>query len=65
MTNISKRPGDDKLFSMNLNQNENKKVFVPNIWFGPLGEKNFQDIYLDSWTRINVDYSNGRLIFKN
>ena len=24
LTNISKRPGDDKLFSMNLNQNENK-----------------------------------------
>jgi rRNA-processing protein FCF1 len=42
-----------------LNKNKNKKVFVPSLWFGPRGEKNFNDIYEDEWIRINVDYNNG------
>jgi hypothetical protein len=46
-----------------LNKNKNKNVFTPSLWFGPSGEYNFQDIYLDSWTKINVTYSEGKLIF--
>ena len=46
-----------------LNKNENKKTFVPNVWFGPSGESNYQDIYLDSWKQINVTYSKGKLIY--
>jgi hypothetical protein len=45
-----------------LNLNENKKVFVPNIWFGPKGEKNYQVIYENKWIKINVKYENGKLI---
>jgi hypothetical protein len=45
-----------------LNKNENRKVFVPSIWFGPNGEKNYQDIYEKKWIKIKVNYSNGRLI---
>jgi hypothetical protein len=46
-----------------LNKNKNKNVFTPSIWFGPSGERNFQDIYLDSWIKINVTYSDGILNF--
>jgi len=42
-----------------LNKNKNKKVFVPSLWFGPRGEKNFNDIYEDEWIKINVIYDNG------
>lgn len=45
-----------------LNQNINKKIYVPSVWFGPSGEYNWEDIYIDSWTKINVTYSNGLLI---
>jgi len=46
-----------------LNKNKNKKVFVPSIWFGPNGEKNFDDIYEPEWEKINVLYNNGKLIY--
>ena len=48
-----------------LNLNENKIVTAPSIWFGPKGEKNYQDIYEDEWIKINVKYENGKLIHKN
>ena len=46
-----------------LNKNENKKTFVPSVWFGPNGEKNYEDIYENGWNRINVNYKNGKLIY--
>jgi hypothetical protein len=45
-----------------LNDNPKKKVFVPSIWFGPGGEKNFQDVYEEDWEKINVYYKNGKLL---
>jgi hypothetical protein len=45
-----------------LNKNENKKTYVPSIWFGPYGEPNYKDIYLDNWIKINVNYKNGQLL---
>jgi hypothetical protein len=48
-----------------LNKNENKKVFVPSIWFGPNGEKNYEDVYENEWIKIKVIYENGKLIYKN
>lgn len=47
-----------------LNKNKNKKVFAPSIWFGPSGESNYQDIYLDDWTIIDVEHYGGKLIYK-
>jgi len=46
-----------------LNENENKKILVPSVWFGPSGELNYQDIYLEEWTKINVNFLGGKLIF--
>ena len=46
-----------------LNTNEDKKITVPSMWFGPNGEKNYQDIYEDGWIKINVKYDNGKLIY--
>jgi len=48
-----------------LNKNIDKQVYVPSIWFGPKGEKNYQDIYEDGWVKINVKCENGKLIYKN
>jgi hypothetical protein len=45
-----------------LNKNKNKKVYVPSIWFGPKGEKEYEDIYETNWIKINVKYLNGKLI---
>lgn len=39
-----------------LNENENKKVYYPNIWFGEkLKDKNTKDMYPDQWCKINDD----------
>jgi len=46
-----------------LNKNENKKTYVPSIWFGPKGEKNYHDIYLDSWVKVETIYSDGKIIY--
>jgi hypothetical protein len=35
-----------------LNQNENKKIISPKKWFGDLGPKNYQDIYINDWISI-------------
>lgn len=48
-----------------LNKNENKKVFTPSIWFGPSGESNYQDIYLDEWIKVNVNFLNGKLVYSD
>jgi hypothetical protein len=48
-----------------LNKNEDKKVFVPSIWFGPMGEQNFNDIYEGNWNKINVIYKNNKLVYEN
>lgn len=45
-----------------LNKNEDKKVFVPDVWFGPSINHNTEDIYLKSWNKINVKFSDGKLI---
>jgi hypothetical protein len=45
-----------------INNNKNKKIFVPSIWFGPSGEKNYQDIYEDEWIKIKVEFNNGKLV---
>ena len=44
-----------------LNENKNKKVCIPSIWFGPNGEKKYEDIYEPEWEKINVIYDNGFL----
>jgi len=47
-----------------LNKNKNQKVFVPSIWFGPNGEKDYKDIYEPEWVIINLKFDNGKIIFK-
>ena len=47
-----------------LNKNEEKKVFCPSVWFGPDGEKNWEDIYENDWIRIQVEYHQGGLVCK-
>jgi hypothetical protein len=47
-----------------INKNKDKKVFVPSIWFGPNGEKDYQDIYEHEWKKINVRFKNGFLSYK-
>lgn len=44
-----------------LNENENKKVFAPSVWFGPKGEKNYQDIFEADWEIIETYYSDGKI----
>lgn len=47
-----------------LNKNIDKQVYVPSIWFGPRGEKKYQDIYETNWIKINVKYKNGFLMYE-
>ena len=47
-----------------LNQNNDKKVFVPSIWFGPESNYNYSDIYEPYHTKINVKFLNGKLIYE-
>jgi hypothetical protein len=48
-----------------LNKNENKQVYVPSVWFGPNGERNYSDIYEKNWFKINVKYENNKLVYEN
>ena len=48
-----------------LNQNPNKKVFVPSVWFGPSGPQNYMDMFQPDWNKIEVEYINGELKPKN
>lgn len=44
-----------------LNKWEDKKVFVPSIWFGPAGPQPHNNIFEPDWVKINVKYSKGVL----
>jgi len=48
-----------------LNKNNNKKIIVPSIWFGPNGPQNYYDMYQSDWTKLEVIYSDGELKPKN
>ena len=43
-----------------LNKNVDKKVIAPSLWTGPKGP-NMDDIYIESFTKVPVFYSNGFL----
>jgi hypothetical protein len=45
-----------------LNANQNKKVCCPSTWFGPKGEKDFQDVYEKEWTLIETRFVNGEVV---
>jgi len=45
-----------------LNTILDKVVFVPSVWFGPQGEKDYEDLYESDWNKINVEYENGKLV---
>ena len=45
-----------------LNENENKLVFTPSIWFGPQGEKNYEDIYEKNWIKIKTIIENKKIV---
>ena len=45
-----------------LNQNKNKKVIAPSMWFGPDGPNEYCDIYRNDFTIMEVNYLNGELI---
>jgi hypothetical protein len=48
-----------------LNKNVDKKTFVPSIWFGLSGEKEYQDIYEENWVRSNVKFENNKLVYED
>ncbi len=45
-----------------LNKTPDKVVFAPSIWFGPKGEKDYEDLYESDWEKINVKFENGKLV---
>ena len=45
-----------------LNTNKEKRVFSPDLWFGPSGVHPHYNIFEDSWDKINVRFEKG--IFK-
>jgi hypothetical protein len=47
-----------------LNENLNKKIIAPSVWFGPKGPKNYSDIFENNWQIINVHFENGELNVK-
>lgn len=47
-----------------LNQNKDKKVMVPSIWFGPGSDYDYSDIYESYHTKISVKFLNGKLIYE-
>lgn len=44
-----------------LNNKENKKVYVPSLWFGPKGPNPHFNIFEDEWEKINVNIIDGKL----
>jgi len=44
-----------------LSNFDNKQVMCPYPWFGPSGEKKFEDIYEENWKKVNLRYVNGLL----
>lgn len=46
-----------------LNQNPNKIIVSPSIWFGPRGPQDYHDIFEENWIKINTKYKNGKLCY--
>jgi len=46
-----------------LNQNPNKIVVSPSIWFGPRGPQDYYDIFEKNWIKINTTYKDGKLCY--
>lgn len=44
-----------------LSNFDNKQVMCPYPWFGPGGEKKFDDIYDENWKKVKLRYENGLL----
>jgi hypothetical protein len=44
-----------------LNNNKDKKIMVPSVWFGPRGEHPHFNIFEKEWTKVDVFYENGML----
>lgn len=47
-----------------LNQNPNKEVYSPSIWFGENGPKNYTDIFEPEFNIINCKLLNGEIIYE-
>ena len=41
-------------FGAYFNQNENKKVCYPSLWFGPDMKKDLRDLFPESWIKIDI-----------
>lgn len=46
-----------------LNQNPNKKIISPSIWFGPGGQQDYNDIFEDNFIKINTTFKEGNLCY--
>ena len=44
-----------------LSEFDDKRVLCPYPWFGPAGEKKFDDIYEEKWEKVNLLYKHGEL----
>lgn len=49
-------------WSAYLNTNEDKKIYVPSVWFGEDGPQNYSDIFVSEWKKIQVVNDGGWLI---
>jgi hypothetical protein len=47
-----------------LNKNENKKIFSPNVWFGPKGPNPYDSIFCKNFNLINVKFKNNKLVYE-
>jgi hypothetical protein len=45
-----------------LNQNPNKIIYTPSIWFGENGEKDYNDIYENDWIKIITKLENKKIV---
>lgn len=45
-----------------LNENKDKKVIAPSVWFGQKGPNPFYNIYEKDWIKINVINKNNKLL---
>lgn len=48
-----------------LNPNQDKKIVVPSIWFGPDGPQDYYDIYESNFHKIQVNFKDGNLTPSN
>lgn len=54
-------PSSFSWWSAFLNRNKNKKIFVPNIWFGENGPHPYDNVFEKNWIKIQVENRNGVL----